>query len=42
MGTGFEFKPRILGFLCFWWGYGAADLAGVSRLQYTPEIRIIR
>jgi len=33
-----KFKPRIIGFVCHWWAYGAADLAGVSRLQYTSEI----
>lgn len=37
-----EFKPRILGFLCNWCSYAGADLAGVSRLQYPPNIRIIR
>ncbi|MGD8985141.1 MAG: hydrogenase iron-sulfur subunit [Desulfobacteraceae bacterium] len=42
MGTGFEFKPRILGFLCNWCCYAGADLAGVSRHQYPPNIRVIR
>ncbi|MCL0093771.1 hydrogenase iron-sulfur subunit [Dehalococcoidia bacterium] len=42
MGTGFEFKPRILGFLCNWCCYAGADLAGVSRYQYPPHIRVIR
>ncbi|MCK8603748.1 hydrogenase iron-sulfur subunit [Desulfoferrobacter suflitae] len=36
------FEPRILGFLCNWCSYAGADLAGVSRLQYPPNIRIIR
>jgi NADH-quinone oxidoreductase subunit E len=39
-GTGFE--PRILGFLCNWCCYAGADLAGVSRFQYPPNIRVIR
>jgi F420-non-reducing hydrogenase iron-sulfur subunit len=42
MTTGTEFKPRILGFLCNWCCYGGADLAGVSRYQFPPYIRIIR
>jgi len=37
-----EFKPKIAGFVCNWCVYGAADLCGVSRLQYTPETRLIR
>ena len=36
------FQPRILGFLCNWCSYAGADLAGVSRFQYPPTIRIIR
>jgi NADH-quinone oxidoreductase subunit E len=42
MAKGFEFKPRILGFLCNWCCYAGADLAGVSRYQYPPNIRVIR
>ena len=42
MSTGLKFKPRILGFVCNWCAYGAADLAGVSRLQYTTEAKLIR
>jgi len=37
-----SFEPRILGFLCNWCSYAGADLAGTSRLQYAPNIRIIR
>ncbi len=37
-----EFEPRLLGFLCNWCSYAGADLAGVSRLQYPPNIRVIR
>ncbi len=36
------FKPKILGFLCNWCSYAGADLAGVSRIQYSPNLRIIR
>ena len=38
----FDCEPKIIAFLCNWCSYGAADLAGVSRLQYPPNIRIIR
>jgi F420-non-reducing hydrogenase iron-sulfur subunit len=37
-----EFQPRILAFLCNWCTYTGADLAGTSRLQYPPNVRIIR
>jgi len=37
-----EFEPKIVGFLCNWCSYAGADLAGVSRIQYPPNIRIIR
>ncbi|MGA3291289.1 MAG: hydrogenase iron-sulfur subunit [Candidatus Bathyarchaeia archaeon] len=32
----------MVGFLCNWCSYAGADLAGVSRIQYPPNIRIIR
>ncbi len=37
-----EFEPKILGFLCNWCSYAGADLAGVSRIQYPPSLRVIR
>ncbi len=37
-----EFEPRIVAFLCNWCTYTGADLAGTSRLQYPPNVRIIR
>jgi coenzyme F420-reducing hydrogenase delta subunit/NAD-dependent dihydropyrimidine dehydrogenase PreA subunit len=37
-----DFEPKILGFLCNWCCYAGADLAGVSRYQYPPNIRVIR
>jgi F420-non-reducing hydrogenase iron-sulfur subunit len=37
-----SFEPKILGFLCNWCSYAGADLAGVSRMQYPPNIRVIR
>ena len=35
-------EPKIIAFLCSWCSYAGADLAGVSRLQYPPNIRIVR
>lgn len=37
-----DFEPKILGFFCNWCCYAGADLAGVSRFQYPPNLRIIR
>lgn len=37
-----NFEPKIVGFLCNWCAYAGADLAGVSRIQYPPNIRIVR
>ena len=37
-----EFEPKIVAFLCNWCSYAGADLAGVSRIQYPTNIRIIR
>ena len=37
-----DFEPLIIGFCCNWCSYAGADLAGVSRLQYPPNMRIIR
>ena len=37
-----EWSPKILAFLCNWCSYAGADLAGISRLQYPPNIRVVR
>jgi len=37
-----SFEPSIIAFACNWCAYSAADLAGVSRFQYPPNMRIIR
>ncbi|CAN2042093.1 F420-non-reducing hydrogenase iron-sulfur subunit D [Candidatus Magnetomoraceae bacterium gMMP-15] len=37
-----DWQPTIAAFFCNWCTYGAADLAGVSRMQYPPNIRVIR
>jgi len=36
------FEPHLLVFCCNWCSYAGADLAGVSRFQYPPNIRVIR
>jgi F420-non-reducing hydrogenase iron-sulfur subunit len=37
-----DFEPIIVAFLCNWCTYTGADLAGTSRIQYPPNVRIIR
>lgn len=37
-----EFEPKIIAFLCNWCSYAGADLAGVSRFQYPPSVRVVR
>jgi len=37
-----EWEPKIVGFLCNWCCYAGADMAGTSRMQYPPNIRVIR
>jgi F420-non-reducing hydrogenase iron-sulfur subunit len=36
------FEPRIVAFFCTWCTYTAADLAGISRLEYAPNVRVVR
>jgi len=37
-----EYEPKIIAFVCNWCTYAAADLAGTSRIEYPPNIIIIR
>jgi F420-non-reducing hydrogenase iron-sulfur subunit len=37
-----EFEPKLIAFTCNWCSYAGADLAGVSRMQYPPNVRVIR
>lgn len=37
-----SWSPRIVALFCNWCTYTAADLAGVSRMKYAPNIRTIR
>ncbi len=40
--TDTAFEPKIVAFLCNWCTYTGADLAGTARIQYPPNVRIIR
>lgn len=37
-----SFQPKIIGLLCNWCSYTAADLAGTSRVKYSPYFHIVR
>ncbi|EMR72951.1 Methyl-viologen-reducing hydrogenase subunit D [Thermoplasmatales archaeon SCGC AB-539-N05] len=37
-----NFEPNIVAFLCNWCSYAGADLAGTSRIEYPPNVKIIR
>ena len=37
-----NYEPTLVAFCCHYCAYAAADLAGSSRLQYPPNVRIIR
>jgi len=36
------FSPLIVAFSCNWCSYAGADLAGISRMQYPPTVRLVR
>jgi F420-non-reducing hydrogenase iron-sulfur subunit len=36
------FEPKIVAFFCTWCTYTAADLAGISRMRYAPNVRVVR
>ncbi len=37
-----EVEPKIVAYCCNFCAFAAADLAGAMRLQYSPNVRIIR
>ena len=37
-----SWEPNIVAFCCNWCSYAGADLAGVSRFQYPPNVKIVR
>ena len=36
------FEPKIVAFVCTWCTYAGADLAGTSRMQYPPNVRVVK
>lgn len=36
-----KFEPKIVAFLCHWCTYTGADLAGTTRQQYPPNVRVV-
>jgi len=37
-----KFEPKIIAYCCHYCAYASADLAGSMRIQYPPNVRIIR
>ncbi|MGI6106162.1 MAG: hydrogenase iron-sulfur subunit, partial [Raoultibacter sp.] len=37
-----EWKPKILAFCCNWCTYAGADLAGLNRMKYPADVRLLR
>lgn len=37
-----NWEPKIVAFVCNWCTYAGADLAGISRIQYPPNVRLVR
>ena len=37
-----EFEPKIVAFCCNFCAFAAADLAGAMRVQYSPNVRVVR
>ncbi|MBF0314455.1 MAG: hydrogenase iron-sulfur subunit [Oligoflexia bacterium] len=42
MNMNMKFEPKIMAFVCQWCTYTGADLAGTSRMQYSPYVKIIK
>jgi coenzyme F420-reducing hydrogenase delta subunit len=40
--TAAAFEPRIIAFVCNWCTYAGADLTGISRIRYQPNVRVVR
>ena len=39
---GEDFEPKVLAFCCHYCAYSAADLAGSMRMEYSPNVRIVK
>lgn len=42
MASAQGFEPVIVGLTCNWCSYRAADLAGIARVKYPPNVRLVR
>ncbi len=42
MDNNANFEPVIIGFTCNWCSYRAADMAGMARMKYPANVRLIR
>jgi len=42
MMTPIEFEPKVVAYCCTFCAYSAADLAGSMRLQYSPNVRVVK
>ncbi len=36
------FEPRVVAFCCHYCAYSAADLAGSMRMEYSPNVRVVK
>ena len=36
-----NFEPQLIAFCCNYCAYAAADLAGASRIQYPPNVKVV-
>ena len=36
------YEPKIVAFCCHYCAYSAADLAGSMRLEYSPNVRVVK
>lgn len=36
------YEPKVVAFCCHYCAYSAADLAGSMRLEYSPNVRIVK
>ncbi len=37
-----DYEPKVVAFACHYCAYSAADLAGSLRLEYSPNVRIVK
>ena len=36
------YEPKVVAFCCHYCAYSAADLAGSMRLEYPPNVRVVK